>query len=281
VTNALKLVAAFAAAALVGGCTVLRFAYESADEYLHYRAKSYLDLDSKGSQELEERIAEFFAWHRKNALPQYARLSEDAARRVGKGLAREDIAWGYESLVAHARQGLRVGAERVAPLLDRLTPQQLTHMERQFAEDNRKFAREHLRGSEAERRKRRAKRVEARLEDWVGSLSGAQRDKVRQFSERAPLYDELRDRDRKRMQSELIDMIRKREAQKRLPDWIADWERGRHPEHLAASERFRHEYSVLLLELDQTLSAEQRSRAQANLRRYAEDFRVLARAGGA
>jgi hypothetical protein len=274
-------VAAVAAAALVAGCTVLRFAYESADDYLHYRAKSYLDLDAKGSQELEERIAEFFAWHRKNALPQYARLSDDAARRVGKGLAGEDIAWGYDSLVAHARQGLRVAAERIAPLLDRLTPQQLTHMERQFAEDNRKFAREHLRGSEAERRKRRAKRVEARIEDWVGSLSGAQREKVRQFSERAPLYDELRDRDRKRMQSELLDMIRKREAQKRLPDWIAHWERGRQPEHLAASERFRHEYSVLLLELDQTLSAEQRSRAQANLRRYAEDFRTLARAGGA
>jgi hypothetical protein len=104
---------------------------------------------------------------------------------------------------------------------------------------------------------------------------------VKQFSERAPLYDELRDRDRKRMQAELIDMIRKREAQKRLPDWIANWERGRDPAHLAASERSRQEYSALLLELDRTLTPEQRSRAEANLRRYAEDFRVLARRAGA
>jgi hypothetical protein len=281
VTNPIKVMAALGAAVLIAGCTILRFAYESADDYLHFRAKSYLDLDAKGSQELEERIAEFFAWHRKNALPHYARLSEEAARRVGKGLAREDLAWGYETLLTHARQSLRFAAERIAPLLDRLTPQQLARMEKQFADDNRKFAHEHLRGSEAERRKRRAKRIEQRLEDWVGSLSSAQVEKVRQFSERTPLYDELRDRDRKRMQVELIDMVRKREAQKRLPDWIAHWERGRHPAHLAASERFRQDYSALLLELDPTLSAEQRNRAQANLRRYAEDFRVLARRAGA
>ena len=276
--SVLKIVAAFAAAAwLLVGCTALRLAYDNADTYLLFRAKSYLDLDAKGSDELDERIDEFFAWHRRTALPQYARLSEEAAKRVAHGLSREDLVWGYDSLVAHARQSLRFAAERVAPLLDRMTPQQVAHMEKRFAEDNRKFAREYLRGSEAERRKRRARRLEERLEDWVGNLSRVQAEKVKQFSERTPLYDELRARDRQRMQAEFVDMIRKREAQKRLPDWIANWERGRDPAHLAASERFRQEYLGLLLELDKTLAPEQRSRAAANFRRYAEDFRVLAR----
>jgi hypothetical protein len=194
-----------------------------------------------------------------------------------RGLSREDLVWGYDSLVAHARQSLRFAAERVAPLLDRLTPQQVAHMERRFAEDNRKFAREYLRGSEAERRKRRARRLEERLEDWLGNLSHVQAEKVKQFSERTPLYDELRAKDRQRMQAEFVDMIRKREAQKRLPDWIANWDHGRDPAHLAASERFRQEYLTLLLEIDKTLSSEQRNRAAANFRRYAEDFNVLAR----
>jgi hypothetical protein len=277
VKSVLKVTAAFAAAALLAGCTALRLAYDNADTYLLFRAKSYLDLDAKGSDELDERIDEFFAWHRRTALPQYARLSEEAAKRVTRGLSREDLVWGYDSVVAHARQSLRFAAERVAPLLDRLTPQQVTHMEKRFAEDNRKFAREYLRGSEAERRKRRARRLEERLEDWVGNLSRVQAEKVRQFSERTPLYDELRAKDRQRMQAEFVDMIRKREAQKRLPDWIANWERGRDPAHLAASERFRQEYLALLLELDKTLAPEQRNRAAANFRRYAEDFTVLAR----
>ena len=278
--SVLKVTLALAAAALLAACTALRLAYDNADTYLLFRAKSYLDLDAKGSDELDERIDEFFAWHRRTALPQYARLSEEAAKRVTRGLSREDLVWGYDSLVAHARQSLRFAAERVAPLLDRLTPQQVAHMERRFAEDNRKFAREYLRGSEAERRKRRARRLEERLEDWLGNLSHVQAEKVRQFSERTPLYDELRAKDRQRMQAEFVDMIRKREVQKRLPDWIANWDHGRDPAHLAASERFRQEYLTLLLEIDKTLSSEQRNRAAANFRRYAEDFRVLARRAG-
>jgi hypothetical protein len=277
----MKVTLALAAAWLLAGCSALRLAYESADSYLLYRAKGYLDLDEKGSDELEQRIDQFFAWHRRNALPQYARISEEAAKRVTKGLSREDLVWGYDSLVANARQSLRVAAERIAPLLDRLTPQQLAHMEKRFAEDNRKFAREYLRGAEADRRKRRAKRVEERLEDWVGNLSSVQLEKVRQFSERTPLYDELRARDRERMQAEFLAMIRKREAQKRLPDWSANWERGRDPAHLAASERFRQDYFTLVLEIDKTLTPQQRNRAAANFRRYAEDFTVLARRAGA
>jgi hypothetical protein len=233
------------------------------------------------SDELDERIDEFFAWHRKNALPQYARISEEAAKRLADGLSREDIVWGYDSLVAHARQSLRFAAERIAPILDRLTPQQAAHMEKRFADDNRRFAREYLRGSEQDRRKRRARRLEERLEDWVGNLSQGQLEKVKAFSERTPLYDELRDRDRKRLQGELLDMVRKHEAQKRLPDLAANWDKGRDPAHMAASERFRQEYYALLLDLDQTLTQEQRARAQANFRRYAEDFKILARRAGA
>ena len=139
------------AAWLVAGCNALRLAYDNADSYLLFRAKSYLDLDAKGSDELDERIDEFFDWHRRTALPQYARISDDAAKRVTRGLSREDVVWGYDSLLAHSRQSLRFAAERVAPLLDRLTPQQVAHMEKRFAEDNRKFAREYLRGSETQK----------------------------------------------------------------------------------------------------------------------------------
>jgi len=281
VRSVIKVTLVLMLAWLAAGCTALRLAYDHADTWVLYRANSYLDLGAKDSEELEERIDEFFAWHRRNALPQYARMSDDAAKRVARGLSREDVVWGYDSLVAHARQSLHVAAERIAPLLDRLTPKQVAQMEKQFADDNRKFAREYLRGSEAERRKRRAQRLEERLEDWVGNLSAGQLEKVVQFSARTALFDELRDRDRRRMQAELVDMIRKREAQKRLPGWASHWERGHDPAHRAASERYRHEFLDLLLEIDRSLSAEQRHRAEANLRRYAEDFRILARRAGA
>ncbi|TAK82908.1 MAG: hypothetical protein EPO20_19460 [Betaproteobacteria bacterium] len=271
-----KVTLALAAACMLVACTALRVAYENADTYLHWRSGSYLDLDRKESQELAERIDAFFTWHRAQELPQYARIADEAAQRLDDGLSREDLVWGYDSLVAHARQSLRVAAGRIAPLLDGLTPQQVAHLEKGFAEDNRKFARENLRGSEKERRKRRAKKVEERLEDWVGNLTHAQVERVRQYSERAPLYDELRDRDRKRLQAEVLEMVRQRAAQQRLADLAAHWDRGRDPAYAAASEKARQEYFALLLDLDRTLTREQRVRAIANLERYAEDFKVLA-----
>jgi hypothetical protein len=271
-----KVTLALALLALLAACSTLRLAYDHADVYVKYRAGQYLDLKGAQDHELAQRIDSFFAWHRENALPEYARLAEEAALRVGKGLSREDLVWGYDSIVAHARLGLRDAARRIAPLLDRLTPEQAAYMEKGFAEDNRKFARENLRGSEEDRRKRRAKRVEERLEDWVGNLSQAQVERVRQYSERAPLMGELRDRERRRLQAEVLGMVRARQAQALLPERAAHWERGRDPAYVQASEANRREFFALLLDLDRMLSAAQRARAQQRLRHYAGDFVQLA-----
>ncbi len=272
----LKVTVALAAASLLAGCSMLRVAYDNAGLYAKYRASYYLDLKGAQDQELAERIDAFFAWHRSEALPAYARLAEEAARRVGKGLSREDLVWGYDSLVAHAGHSLRAAAERIAPLLDRLTAEQVAYMEQGFADDNRRFAREHLRGSEQERRERRAKRVQERLEDWVGNLSQAQVERISEYSRRAPLYAELRERDRKRLQADVLDMVRAREAGLRLAERLVHWQRGRDPAHAKASEEAREELYALLLDLDRSMTPQQRASAQRTFARYAQDFALLA-----
>jgi hypothetical protein len=274
--SVLKVTLALAAAWVLGGCSALRLAYDNADIYFKFRAASYLDLYGRDAQELDEGIEAFFAWHRSEALPHYARLAEEAAQRVGKGLSREDLVWGYDSLVAHARHSLRAAAERIAPLLDRLTPEQVAYMEKGFAADNRRYARDNLRGREQERRERRAKRVQERLEDWVGNLSQAQVERIAQYSQRAPLYYELRDRDRKRLQRDVIAILHAREAAKRLPERLAHWDRGREPAYVAQLDAWRRQYFAMLLDVERSLSAEQRARLQRNLRRYIEDFEALA-----
>ena len=175
-----------------------------------------------------------------------------------------------------SRESLRKGAELIAPLLDRLTPEQVAQIERRLADENRKFYRDNLRAPERDRRKKRAKFIADRLEDWVGKLSQAQVQRVREYAERAPLADELRDRDRKRLQKEVIAIVRAREASKRLPDRLANWERGREPAYVAALDAWREQYFALLMDIDRSLTPEQRARAQSHMRRYAEDFEALA-----
>lgn len=272
----MKACLALAAALLLAACSTARIIYDNADLYLKWKLSSYLALDGEEKDELERRIEDFVTWHRSRALLQYAAIADDAARRFGRGLSQEDLVWGYDAALAQARESARAAAERIAPLLDRLTPAQIARLERELAEDNRRFARRNLRGDEHERRQRRIERNVERLEDWVGGLSKAQIERVTLYAERAPLLEELRDRDRKRLQAELIGIVRAREASRRLPEAAAHWDRGRDPAYAVAYESSRREYFAMLLDLEHSLSAEQRARAVRSLQRWAHEFRLLA-----
>ena len=267
---------AILAALALAGCSGVRLVYDNADTFIRWRMLQFLDVHGEQADDLDERIARFMRWHRANALPKYARDADDAARRLSRGLKREDLVWGYEVFIGHAREAMRTAADESAPLLDRLSAEQIRHMEQRVAEENRKFAREYLRGSEEERRVQRAQRIVERLEDWVGPLSLAQVEAVNRFSANAPLINRMRDRDNKRIQGEILAIIRAHEAKQRLGDKVVDWDRGRDPAYIAARAANIEQFNVMLLEIDRLATREQRARAVAELRRYANEFRSLA-----
>jgi hypothetical protein len=263
--------------ALLSGCSSIRLAYDNADALILWRASSYFDFQGEQAAELERRIAAYHAWHRAKVLPQVAQLAEDAAQRIERGLTRGDIDRIYAVVEAQVRVSVRAGAVEAAPLLDRLEPAQLAHFERRLEEENRTFAKENLRGTFEERKKRRLKRVLERLEDWTGKLTEEQLVRVRRYNDSAPMLNELRDRDRKRLQSELLSMLRAREAGKRLPEWASHWDRNRDPNYSSAFRQARAAYIDLLLDLYPTLSAEQKASAASRMRGLAADFEHLAR----
>jgi len=264
--------------ALLAGCSAVEFAYNNADTWLRWQAGRYFDFRDAQAQEFNARLAAFLAWHRAQALPQYARFADEAAARLARGVSHADLVWGYDAIRTQSREGLRRAGAEAGDLLDRVVPGQIEQLERRFAEDNRSFAREHLEGAPEELRSRRLKRMVKALEEWLGEMDEAQRERVRQFSARAPLNGELRDRERRRRQAELLAMLRARDSARRLADWAADWERGREPALAAGSRATLDEFFGLLLDLDRTLSARQRQSAIARLREFARGFDMLAAA---
>jgi hypothetical protein len=271
-----RLALALAALVLLAGCSATRLAYQHADLFLRWQTGRYLDVHGEQSDELNGRIAAFLEWHRARALPQYIRFAREAERRVAPGLSREDLVWGYDSVQKQVREAMRAAAEHSAPLLDRLNAEQIEHLRQRFEDDNRRFAREQLAGDDRERRKRRVKRNVERLEDWLGELSDAQVERVRQYSERAPLVGSMRDRERRRLQAELLAMVGAREATRRLPDWAEHWDRHREPGFVAAHRANLAELYAMLLDLDRMMTPAQRASVQARFRKYAEDFERLA-----
>lgn len=267
---------ALLALVLLSGCSATRLLYNNAEVFLRWQTGRYLDVHGPQSEELDGRIAAFLAWHRVDALPRYVAFAREADARIGRGLSRADLVWGYDSFQNEIRAAMRAAAEQAAPLLDRLSDEQLEHLRSRFAEDNRKFAKEQLEGDEKERRRRRIKRNVERLEDWLGSLSDAQTERVRQYSERAPLVGEMRDRERRRLQGEFIALLRAREATKHLPGWAHNWDRHREPAFIAAHRANLDAVFDMLLELDQSLTTAQRAAARARMLEFAADFQRLA-----
>ncbi len=262
--------------ALVCGCSTLEFAYNNADTWVRWQAGRYLDLEGAQSEEFKQRLAAFLAWHRAQALPQYARIADEAGARIARGASQADLIWGYDAIRQQSREGLRRAGAALGDLLDRLTPAQLEHLERRFAEDNRKFARDWLEGTPGERRSRRLKRIVHTMEDWLGELSDAQRERVRQFNDRAPLTGELRDRERRRRQAELLAMLRARDSARGLSDWAVEWDRGREPALAAVNHLTMDGMIAMLADVASTLSQRQRELASARLREHARDFDMLA-----
>ena len=268
------------ALALVAGCSAVQLGYRNIDTYIRWQANSYFDFEGEAADELDRRIAAFLDWHRAKALPQYVRFADEAAARSARQLVLEDLVWAHDAVMLQVRESLWAAAAEVAPLLDRLTTGQIAHLERRLAEENRKFAKEFLVGSPEDRRKRRLKRSIERLEDWVGRLSDAQVERVKQYSDSVPPSELFRDRDRKRRQAEFVAMLRARQATRRLPKWVADWDAGREPAYAVAAKTQVALYMNLLLDIDKSLSPQQRKHLARHLKGYAEDFTVLVRDGG-
>ena len=270
-------IAALAVFLLLTACSAVQLGYNSADTLLRWRGEQYFDFQGEQSQAYAEKVARFMRWHRSRALPEYVRLAEDAARRIERGLSREDLVWGYDTTREQVKTALGVAAGEVAGLLDQLSPAQFENLERRLARDNRDFAKEQLEGTPDERRKKRLKRTVERLEDWVGDLSDAQIERVRLYSARAPLIAELRDQERKQWQRGLVEMLKARQAGARLADFAVHWERNRTPEFERANRAHLEEVFSMLIELDRTFTPAQRDKAAHRMRTYAADFAELAR----
>ena len=262
---------------VLSGCTALQLGYNNADTLVQWRATQYFGFEDEQKAQFGRRLQHFLAWHRRSELPKYARMAEDLAIRLARGVSQDDLVWGYDSFHAQLRETSRAGAKEMGGMLDALSPEQIVRFQERLDKENRDFAKEHGLGEAPEqRRAMRVKRNIDRMEDWFGSLSDAQIERIELYSKRAPLDNDLRLLDRKRYQGEVLAMVRKKQARTSVVDWAVTLDQRRDPAFEAMRQENLREYYSMLLDLDKTLSPEQRSRAVKRLRGFAQDFNALA-----
>ena len=119
-----RVASGIALAALLGGCAMVRIAYNNAEPMVRYTAHDYFDLNERQNDQFRKRLLQFHDWHRANELPLYARLLRTGAQRGENGITREDVAWAaaeMRALGALRADSPRAVAERVELVLTIVT----------------------------------------------------------------------------------------------------------------------------------------------------------------
>ena len=272
-----------AAIALAGCGAVMRVAYNNGDFALRMMANDYIDPQGEQQEVLKAQLARFHEWHRREELPVYAGIFQGAADRVARGLSPADVSWAIVAVRERYRAVVSQAAEDSAPLVAGFKPDNFAAMEKKFADVNAKFAKEYLAGDQAKRDKARTKWFEERFEFFIGDLTEQQSALVARFVQTQPRMNEVRLGDRKRRQQEFVALVRERQASPdlatQLRAFFVDWERNRGAEHAQLAREWEDRLVQLVVDIDRTLTPEQRARFVARLESLAEDCRVLARQG--
>lgn len=193
----------------IAGCgSFVRLSYNNADWAVRYLANDYLDLSGEQNELLRDRVQRYHAWHRHGELPRYAELLDELGRRVRVGLTRDDVVWASEALRARYRMLLARAIDDIAPIFDRLTPENLAALERRLAESNDKFRREYEIGHVGRHREERLKVLAKRYREWLGELSAEQEARLaRHVAESPDLFAELLE-ERKRRHAAVLATLR-------------------------------------------------------------------------
>ena len=266
----------------MSGCSLMRVGYNYADNVALYMARDHFDPGTAQYEELKTRVARLHQWHRGKELPEYETLLRSAMARIEKGVAPLDVSWAYSALRVRFRDVAVRVSEEVAPVLATLSTAQIAHLEHKLAEANEKYAREYLNGNPSKQHRARTERTKDRFEDWVGGLNREQEAMIEQFVAANDRYTRLRFEDRQRWQRDAVALIKRHRRAEDLAVHLgrlfADPDATRTEEFLGETKRWEASLALLMVQMNRTLTREQRARAIERLGRYADEFKALAAA---
>ena len=254
-------------------------AYSNLAPMATWMVDDYVELSGGQKDWVRERITRVMQWHRSSELPQYRRFLEHVLRESEEPFTVGEIGEAYGDLRLAYHRMVEQLIPDVADFLLQLDPEQLAQMEKKFAEDNRKFVRESVKGSPDERREKRIDRMVEHLEGWLGDVNDAQRQLIEERYRSLPDYVEERLAERKYRQAETLALLRARPGKDAvatgLRKLLIDTDTWRRPDYLKRMRERDQRMFELFAALSATLAPEQRAHLQGRIKRYMSDINTL------
>ncbi|MEO8311109.1 MAG: DUF6279 family lipoprotein, partial [Caldimonas sp.] len=222
-------------------------------------------------------------WHRRTQLPDYVQLLARAETEIaGDATPERMCAWAGE-----LRNRVEPVLQRLAPTIAEvsltLTPAQLAHVEKRFAESNEEYRDDHLQKNPQRRHKAEVKREVERAEMLYGNLDAAQRELVSQSVTASPYSADIAYAERKERQHDVLALARRlREANVGRDDalvqvraYLGAIDHSPRESYRRYSERLTAHRCALASALHNSASMAQRREAAKKLAGYRADFRAL------
>jgi len=264
----------------LASCATVNLAYDHADWWMTRMATRYVELDSVQEKAVRVQFGHVHAWHRSHELPVYAQLLDRAADRMQRGLTRADMTWVMG--VANERWLVTSNelARELTPVLLTLNPEQMVQMADNLDYENTRYVKSQMDLDPTQRIKQRSDWLIKQIEKWTGDLTAAQRRRIAMVAAATPEFPELRLAERKRRQAKFLSLVRDQRNPSALQSAIVGLlsapREGASDEYRRSVARYEEQLTQMLLDLDRSLSAEQRSHAVNRMRKFAQDFRALA-----
>jgi len=269
---------------LVGGCSLVKIGYGQASPFAFRWLDGYVDFDDAQSLRVKAALDDWFAWHRRTQLGDYADLLAKAqVEVVGEVTPERMCTWAGD-----VRTRVETALERTLPalvdVLPTLAPTQLGNIEKRYRERNEEYRDEFVQKDPVKRRREAVKREIERSEQFYGRLSDAQREFVTQAVSASPFDAELSYAERLRRQQDALAMLKRlsargtarEEAETQIRAYVKRLDRSPRENYRAYSERLVTYNCNFASELHKRTTPAQRQAAVKKLRGYEADLRELA-----
>lgn len=195
--------------ALISGCSALRIGYGTAPDLAYWWLDRYIDFNGIQTPRVREALAQWFSWHRRKQLPEYAVLLARAQAEVRADTNAARVCEWQMELIHRARTAFDAAVPPAADIVLSITPLQIAHIEQRYAKVNEEFRDDYLQPDPAKRAAATLKRTIDRAEMLYGRLDDSQRARIAAALPRSPFDAELWLAERRMRQQDALQVLNK------------------------------------------------------------------------
>ncbi len=268
----------------LAGCSSLRIGYATAPDLVYWWLDAYIDFNRSQSPRVHEAIDQWFAWHRRTQLPDYAAVLAKARAEVVADTTAARVCDWEDQVVQRARIAFERFSPAVVDTLLTVTPEQVRFLERRYARNDAQYRDDFLQPDLRERNRKSVQRITERAETLYGSLDEREHGLVADAVARSPFDPTLWLTEREARQQEVLQMLRtvggtgatREQAQAALSAYVAHLEHSPRDPYETYSRRLAQYNCQFAASLHNATTAAQRRHAAETLAGWEDDLRTLA-----